>query len=484
MQRRQFLQAATGPLLIASTREVTELDDRGQGGDRKELMLGRLLELRRRIDFLPAEATDWFGKEAKGLDENVHFSQLETLRQLVLVVFPLLWKGGLGDLERRAEQANNNDIIEFHKMIIRGYKYWHFVRDKLELRLAGRYQGPLWLADTIAWDCFGRVVSKARTDRPTPPLCYYWAGFSPQAYYRGQQVAALHDDLGDSFEALIPVIELPWDHAANPWESLAIPHEVGHILERDLGLAGPLTDAVASELRDPSVPAKRAETWARWRAETFADLVAVQFAGPAYVESLLHTLILLPDDVIKEFDPEKAPHPTHHLRIYFLCEHARNRFPFEKAQQHLREIEGLWRSIYGDLDANLKAYLGDLARIERALMGKKLEALGARTVADLLPEYTEATDTSIRLAARSLVEGRRVTVRVDPRHAAAAARIAVTAALSGVGDRGGSLEKIARRMEEAVRQYAPTEKRGPAGLNQPRKDQIERIGRELLRGRS
>ena len=103
------------------------------------------------------------------------------------------------------------------------------------------------------------------------------------------------------------MIEVPWDIAANPWELLSIHHEVGHSLEADLKLQDAL-DGALTDLLTKSGEADRIAVWKSWRAETFADHVALRSRGQRMRSGSSARSCFSAAD-IKQFNP-RDPHPT------------------------------------------------------------------------------------------------------------------------------------------------------------------------------
>jgi hypothetical protein len=68
--------------------------------------------------------------------------------------------------------------------IIKSQRVWDFFRDKLELRFSPDFKDVLWLADTVAWDCYRSVMDRAVQSNIVPaahvrepPLTYLTAGY-------------------------------------------------------------------------------------------------------------------------------------------------------------------------------------------------------------------------------------------------------------------------------------------------------------------
>jgi hypothetical protein len=387
-------------------------------------------ELQRRVESLPKEVAAWKDRSTQALDMNAHFSQLESLgvfmdalinRQRIL-------------LEQLDATTNSEDFrntaFQLVQEIIKAQRVWEFFRSKLELRFSPDFKDLLWVADTVAWDCYRPVMDRAvdaeiipAAQVREPPLAYLTAEFSPATWVRGSRPNdGMNYQLGLA-TLPIPVIEIPWDHLGNLWELVSLQHEVGHDLEADLHLRAELLASLKSALEGSGVPPDRVTTWLSWEGEIFADLVGLQLGGPAFTRGLMH-LILLPSALVTSYDP-KDPHPTHYVRILMNAAYIRTLVQGNHALENEADsIEIAWKSLYGN-SLPLKAFDDDFPRVFAALMDAPMAALKGKHVRDLMP-FTAADDTRIRQAATYLQTGKNAPgpQSLAPRHALSAARFA------------------------------------------------------------
>jgi hypothetical protein len=451
----------------------------GNGGESATTLALRKEELRRRVAALPAEIKRWRTRAERELEMKLHFSQLGALDVLMSAILAAQEQMVAdlkpeGDSKRFLEQAATvvNEII-------RAQGVWDFYREKLQLRFSPDFKTPLRVADAVAWDCYHPVLDQAadldilpRSQLREPPLCYYWAGFTPQTWARGSEPNDLRDRQGASLKTPIPVIALPWDHAENLWESLSIPHEVGHDLEADLRLHEPLLQALDGALRDGKTPEERIQRWKGWKAETLADLVALQLVGPSYTDMLMHLLLLPPADVTA-FEPD--PHPTPYLRVLMNVAYIRQLISGDDPAQvrarralgaHADRIEAAWKRLYGDPKEG-REYLADFPLVFTGLMNTPLAPLKDKGLRDLVP-YTPADDLRIRAAAEYLESGQGKPGRLRPRHCIAGARLAVSDASRRPGDVPAALRAINDRTAKLVNENAPQGLLGGGDLKERR----------------
>jgi hypothetical protein len=432
----------------------------------QEILVLRKQELKRRVENLPAEVKDWRDATEAEVDKNAHFSQLQAIGILVdsLVDQQTTMLAALdpsGDVE-----TFNAGCFNLVKNIIRAQKSWDFFRDKLDLRHSPNHKKPLWVADTIAWDCHRPVMDLAvqlgivdATQLREPPLVYCTAEYSPATWVRGSRPNdGRAYDLGETLLP-IPVIEMPWDHLGSAWEYLALHHEVGHDIEADLKLRPILQQSLQRVLSDAGVPIARIKTWLKWEGEVFADLCGLQLAGPAFTEALMY-LLMLPSSSVKTFD-EDDPHPTHYPRILMNTAYIATMGNAQALKDHATRIETSWKSIYGNNsgDPTLDAMAEDFPLVFKGLMDTKFPTLKDRTVRELIP-YTDADDARIRAAEKFFRTGMNRPNALPLRHTVSAARIAITAANQAGPLSDSVFKEIHDRVGEYVSENAPGGLRG------------------------
>lgn len=415
----------------------------------------RRVELKRRVDALPTELDEWKERTLEEVDKNAHFTQVQTIDALLRVSVDKQ-QAIVSSLAGAADAAEfTTKSFELIQMINRAQTVWDYFRDKFNLRLIPKFASDLWIADTIAWDCYFTVMTNAviagivaRDKFREPPLTFLITEFSPYTYKRGDALK-----LGKENVALpVPVIGLPCDHLPNPWEFVYLAHEVAHDLERDLDLLEPLKGALAGALAASQIPQARAWCWTAWLQEVFADLVALHLCGPAFSQGLA-TILSLPADKVLTPNPA-GPHPTHYVRIpmnaAYLSRMAASVPALEADAKALRES---WVAAYGD-GGELAKFADDFTLVFDALMTTKIPVFQNQTVADLVP-YAAADDTRIRDVADYIRTGNNNPGRVPPRFCVSASRLAVTAAASQNADPTGLLNDIKTRTETLVRAGAP-----------------------------
>ncbi|HMG47061.1 MAG TPA: hypothetical protein VK614_06345 [Allosphingosinicella sp.] len=236
--------------------------------------------------------------------------------------------------------------------------YWEIFGQR-QTRIAPQ----LLAADRIALDCYQYVyggLGKARSIPSPAPLSYMDSGFGPATFRRGVSMQKLLK-LPNPF----PLVKLPYSRLVTPWTLGAIPHEIGHNLQSDLGLWLVVPRLINRRLTAAGLPAEVRQTWVRWTKETFADLIGILLVGPAFVESTM--------DVVGKgaratgaFNP-RGVHPTPWLRVR-IGTHMLRKMGFAA---DARRIDSAWSRLYPDA------------------VGEAIPALFRRTFAKAMPIVVE-----------------------------------------------------------------------------------------------
>lgn len=417
-------------------------------------------ELRRRVEALPKEIAAWKDRAKNELDMNANFSQVQAIELLMSGIIEKQ-TSMLGSLKADGDgEIFRGKTLELISEIIRAQKIWDFFRDKLDLRFSPIFKNPLWIADTVAWDCYRPVLETAaaqgvlpKSQFREPPLTYLTAEFSPATWVRGSRPNDGREyDLGAS-TLPVPVIELPWDHVTNTWEFLSLAHEVGHDLEADFQLRASLQLSLQKVLGSAGISTTRISLWQKWQGEIFADLVGLQLAGPAFSEALMN-LLLLPAQMVTSYD-EQDPHPTHYPRILMNAAYMRTLVPGRaEIDQDAADLETRWKAFYGE-QHQFDELTGEFPHVFKALMDSPMAVLKEKTVREMMP-FSAKDDARIRAASHFLLTGMDAPAKgsIRPRHCVSAARLAVKAAVAAGTTLDASLEIINERTAALVRDNA------------------------------
>lgn len=290
---------------------------------------------------------------------------------------------------------------EGQNLVAQGEKIWHYYWQLFGQRrsvLAGR----LLAADRIALDCYQYVyqgLGRARPIPSPPPLSYLEAGLGPATYRRGVRLAKL-GLLPNPF----PVVKLPDHRLVSPWTLGAIPHEVAHNLQSDLGLWEVVPRQLAVGLRRAGLEPAVTAVWLRWQKEIFADLLSVLLIGPSYIGSLMDVVGRSPAATVAWDDA--AVHPTPFLRVLINLELVR-RIGFEAEARAFRHA---WFAIYPPQRAApiplrlRRAFVRARKVVVDALIDTPYAELGGRSMRQVVC-FRRQDQTVAEEAARRLARG-------------------------------------------------------------------------------
>jgi len=243
-----------------------------------------------------------------------------------------------------ASQGDTNDNAAFQQLksentavIADAERVWQFYWEILSQRQT--FVAPMLLAaDRVALDCYQWIwqgLGRARSVPTPPPFTFLESGIGPATYRRGVTMARI-GRLPNPF----PLIKLPYHRMATPWTLGALPHEVGHNLQSDLGLWLAVPRALVMRFTQHGLPRQVRMVWVRWCKEIWADLIGVLLIGPSYIGSLM--------DVVGRNVPEtmafspRGVHPIPWLRVLINLE-LLQRMGFE---QEARAYRAAWLSLY------------------------------------------------------------------------------------------------------------------------------------------
>lgn len=309
-------------------------------------------------------------------------------------------------------------------------KVWQFYRDIFEQRTT-RFAARLLACDRIALDCYQYVyggLGRARSIPSPAPFSYMESGSGPATFRRAVPLSRL-GRLPNPF----PLVKLPYHRLVAPWTLGAVPHEVGHNLQADLGLWQTIPRRFAEVLARDGVPSPVVRIWIRWHKEIFADLIGVLLIGPAFVHSLMDVVGRSPE-AVTAFSPA-AVHPTPFLRTLLDLEllarmefapeaaalrqawlalhppaRARARMPaallhsFERASRRVVEIVAF--TPYPELGDRALAEVVSFRRQDLAVAGEAAERLARGEDPGIVPERFLIVAARLALRRRHAPPGR------------------------------------------------------------------------------
>lgn len=86
------------------------------------------------------------------------------------------------------------------------------------------------------------------------------------------------------------LMAIPRKYVAQPWNLVALAHEVGLCLYAELDLGWEIASKLQTESNSAGVSPQTAPVWARWHATLFADVFGTLKLGPSYVSGMIELL--------------------------------------------------------------------------------------------------------------------------------------------------------------------------------------------------
>jgi hypothetical protein len=402
----------------------------------RALAARKVAALEGKLTSLTWEFERWQAESAQGKSLEKHHSQIRRVCDHIRECEALV----LRDLEKVREQPGTalEAGRQIEELILEVHRLWHFFRSKLALRTVPWMHGFLAAVDDFAWACYkpasalavkaGRLPPEAVKE---PPLAYLSGSWSPIATPRHaridpeptppderavpiellpvEELAKVMDDLP------VSVVGLPWYQVAHFPDVTIVGHEVGHLVEDDLGLDLARIVGDAMSRARPSIPQSRRDTWLGWTGEVFADVYGTLATGCAFTATVMDFLAVATSDVAKETRPG-GDYPPTTLRVLLNC-HALAQCGFEAEGSLLREQ---WQSTYRK--HALTDFEPDIPVVVGALLRGPYPELGGIPLTDVL-SFTKAAHQTARADAKRVLSEQRPKSR-DVRRLAAAAALA------------------------------------------------------------
>lgn len=116
----------------------------------------------------------------------------------------------------------------------------------------------------------------------------------------------------------ISLMTIPRKLVAQPWNLVALGHEVGLCLYADLDLGWEIASKLQTESASAGVSPQTAPIWARWHATLFADIFGTLKLGPAYVSGMIE--LLGADPISAVAISPNTPTPPAYIRWHVMLQ--------------------------------------------------------------------------------------------------------------------------------------------------------------------
>jgi hypothetical protein len=417
-------------------------------------------ELKLRSGLMPNELHDWQrDADANVNGAGIHQSQVAAIN----ILFDELEKTQAGVLAALVPAVDlptfKRKRLELEQQLTGTHGILSIFRFVLGQRKDPRYyRATLDFADLVAADCYRPCLERAAGWNAidaklfrAPPLTYLNTLLSPAAFTSRHAFGAFKMPIEGNSELKLPIsiVSLPFHHTSAIWTFCALHHEVGHIIDQDLGVyesIRPLMEATIAE--------DRKSIWVGWLREMIADSFGVLLGHAGYAQ-LLAKMLLLPDALVTEPNPADK-HPTPYIRIMLLAALLKTT-GVPQLSQLADAVTMEWREAYAEPPA-LKPFVDDCGAVANLLMNSGLPALKNHTIRD----FASTAEISSEHAATMKLAGylRMGKLRPQPadlraRLVPVAAQVAVSAVTENYDEKGAVIHERAVEYMSDLRATMP-----------------------------
>jgi hypothetical protein len=354
-------------------------------------------ELSRRTKLLPDEIEEWNKQsDANNYGMGIHQSQVRAVTRLFegMLNKQNALMGELDPAKGQEEFTQKRQDVEQSltgtHSIMSTFRYIFSQRDDTQ-----SYKKILDAADLVAAYSYLPCIKLANkwNDKSDehyrePPLIYLNAKLSPAAITRRHFFGKIGLELQGEEELLLPisVISLSFHDTAAFWTLCSIYHEVGHVLDQDLGLRAKLGEKLIEKLN-----ASTKENWGKtWLGEIVADAFGVLLGGSGYAYALMNMLFKTKGEVV---EGELGAHPNSYVRM-FLVSALLHRTGIDSLKTTAEAISTEWKALY-DEPAIWKSYVEECTTVAEVLLEEPLAKLNGRCLLDFArnnAEFQNAAD--------------------------------------------------------------------------------------------
>lgn len=409
------------------------------------------IELARRIVVLNDEVDKWIERSRSTTgDWGLHRSQIDAIA-VMMEVLAARQKAAVSEVTAGlATDQFSEKYVDALRVICGVDELWRVFSHIFGQRLDSSWLERLRAADLTAAGCYRDGLAQPRAwgaiaegDCREPPLVMLDADLSPAMVGRGGRVSLLGIPVGMFREQRlpVPVVTLPYDQIGCLWLATAIHHEVGHVLDLDLGLSIELGGILDTRMTDNQIPHERARFWGLWGGEILADAVGVLLGGAGYAITIASLSMVLAPRTPALNNQDEHPHSA--LRTPLVVAMLRH-LNVPSLILRAAALEAEWRERGHPAWAD--AFVPDCTVVAQIYFDAPLTALGGRALREIVPALAADCANAETLSVYLRTGFNRPQPKSMPwRLVAVAAQLAVTDA--GAAD-DATLETIDRRARE------------------------------------
>lgn len=415
-----------------------------------------------RAKALREELGDWLGLTAANNVLAKNHSQMNLVYQT--------FQNALDDLDRDCQLLLNSTssgtittdrfrrITAVKYRLDKTYELWGIYRAWFTQRFVDRFRPYLHATDAIAYDCYRAVedqlkslsIDCTRIDLRSYPITAFDGQHNgPYTIQRGKRFCPTQ-----SKTLPVPMIAVHWNTQTMVWNCLAIHHEVGHDLDKDLGEpSGEIAEHLRKELQVRRRVQIRAEAWPRWSREIVADYFGVMLGGPAYLGFMATYLARHPCGVLALGNQDV--HPVPYLRIPLIAKFVESVWDGNSTDvmDYTQGIVASWQTLYPNATQPLLDFQQDFDLVVHTLKTLPLNCLtdkqsNRHSLAKLCPSPTDLFPRQLE-AARVLLGDQSSDIELkSPRLIPGAAQLAFEQDPENASLNASALQAIIERLPE------------------------------------
>lgn len=201
----------------------------------------------------------------------------------------------------------------------------------------------------------------------------------------------------------VSLVTIPRKVLGQPWNLVALAHEVGYCVYHDLNINWEIASKLQSESVSGGVRPQAASTWARWHEVLFADVFGTLKLGPAYVSGMIELLSSDPVSAVT-IQPNSLVPPAY-LRWHVMLQ----TLTLMNLNDPARELFSQVHLLCGDPNQiamrsgrEWLAYVNECRTVAGLIAFSPCQKLGGARVIDFAPSFT-ATEFSTALKVKEVL---------------------------------------------------------------------------------
>lgn len=244
------------------------------------------------------------------------------------------------------------------RMIAPNEETFGYVFRSLDQHTSHEHHLKLGCLDTILRDLYLSTVKTAhersvvsKEAMSLTPIAYFTESSEPASWREHARRA-----MNGGRRLPLSMVGIPRNFVSQPWNLVAIAHEVGLAVYSDIELSWEIANKLQTEPIVNGVSPQTAPIWSRWHETLFADIYGTLKLGPAYVSGMIELLGADPN-LTTALDPNMSVPPPF-IRWQIMIQ----TLSFLNFDHQVRELQHRIQTLCGDT-AQVAARCGPLLSI-------------------------------------------------------------------------------------------------------------------------